>query len=921
MNVLGVERDGTRRLVVLGLRALAHPSGAIEVASEFLPTAKAVQVLSLPERLGGGFLFWAVASRKTQLWRAESFTGTLEPFAELDFEAERLVSGFDRLYVRSRTSSEWFALDAESGAGLGRGNLPTSPSHGEMAFADEWLAAVEVPARGVLVSFDAGGTWHPLGRPFAIEGELEGGVILSLGRQRYRLSASGSLLPEPSTPTPPRELTPSLPNRFAGLGSPLAAALLRGYAAPASAGPRTAREAWVALRGALARVDLGDGRVIETLERPELRDSECTALTLGTGFGFVCQGARGETRVLAARKDMALELVQSFPTARSVISSGNGGLVWRGECAPSANSTAAAGVYCVRAPSGSSFEVVLRGDRETARVLALSDGRAGVLVTPQPGRKGSLSRVDAHGKARTLPLKLLGDDPKARELFESGFWLETWVERVDGQLSGWVTNRGSFAGVRVLPDGGVKIGPSRRGIERALLSGERALWVPGTGGAEETRDGGMSYHDVDLPLELTAESAKAATLSGLEQGCSLLGCVYAGWAHVGAGGSEDPPHLGVASSPKSTRFPQPGGGRWILRCSLTGDASRVVPAAAQSTSEESGAPTWGPFLESPPPARAQDVVGFNVSGEGGAMRAYAWAAKGADFKKAGRFAVSVLDRYRTTQGVWSTAFAPSPWSDVAQVSELFGYDGATPSAWRVLLDPGGRAGVLSVSVRGNTDLFAVEENLAPTYLGSGSRQGITSLSSAVKLGTIYYVATYEDPRTLRIFQVSEGRTKLVGRYTDLPEGRGVSMSLVRSAAGDALGLWARSGAGWYVFPIDLATGRAGAPTEVDSASLSKLPRSCAVDEEGYLLDGPVGVEPYVDFVGAADRMSAHGYVGRFILGQRDICLSELSAIADGAVDRRLTPEAKSAPEQQMRVPMTVVDRTEHGRRWGFRCGS
>ena len=98
----GIEPDGSRRLLSFGLRIIEHVDGSLEVGDELLPAARGAKFLELPERLGSGFLFWIVSSSGTLLYRASSFTAKLVPLAQLDFEVERLVPGFDRLLVLPR---------------------------------------------------------------------------------------------------------------------------------------------------------------------------------------------------------------------------------------------------------------------------------------------------------------------------------------------------------------------------------------------------------------------------------------------------------------------------------------------------------------------------------------------------------------------------------------------------------------------------------------------------------------------------------------------------------------------------------------------------------------------------------------------------------------------------------------------------
>jgi hypothetical protein len=303
------------------------------------------------------------------------------------------------------------------------------------------------------------------------------------------------------------------------------------------------------------------------------------------------------------------------------------------------------------------------------------------------------------------------------------------------------------------------------------------------------------------------------------------------------------------------------------------------------------------------------------------MHAYTWGPKGVDFSRAGRLQVSVLDPFRVRSGVWSSLPSPSPWADPAQVAEVFGYERSSPPAWQITLDPSGRAGVLSVTARGATELFAVEENRALLPLGNATRQGMGTVFSAVRLGATYYVLAQEEQSSLRLFMLDSGQARLVGQYADVAQGaRGLSSALVRSVRGDALGIWTR-GAGWFVFPVDARSGAVGSAIEVSASELSRLPRSCAPDEEGYLLEGPVGLDPYAEFPGddPARKTSARSFEGRFIVSEHGICVSALAARSERPVQRGAPPRPNERPANP-RVSLTIQDYAEGGRRWGFRCG-
>ena len=75
---VGEERDGSERLIAYGLRVLSRPGGALELADQYLPAARSVQSLELPSRLGGGYLFYVLASGTTSTGRRPLASRTLK---------------------------------------------------------------------------------------------------------------------------------------------------------------------------------------------------------------------------------------------------------------------------------------------------------------------------------------------------------------------------------------------------------------------------------------------------------------------------------------------------------------------------------------------------------------------------------------------------------------------------------------------------------------------------------------------------------------------------------------------------------------------------------------------------------------------------------------------------------------------------
>lgn len=938
-QVFSVDRDGSRRLIVHGLRVIERQDGSIEVADEFLPASRTAQALELPARLGGGFLFYVHASNATLIWRADTWTGRLLPLAQLDFEVERVVPGFDRLYLQPKRASDWVAIDPRSGKAVDLGSLPRSPTYGVMLIADSWFGAVEVPFRGVLVTFDAGASFRPLG--FPAQGlELDGGLLsISTVDGRFTMDGAGNLrradsvADETSSARVEREASAEPPGRIAPVGplgrNPLELALLHGW-------PDSPTSALVAAGGAVGRISLTDGSVLALRERAYAGTGDCHGVPIGQGFGFVCGVGSEGTQIYEYRSPLELHKLLEFDDARYVAASENGALVIRGRCNDGSADESRGQPYCLRFSDGTLQEIYVRGDQGVERVIALRDKRAVVLIPPRLGAPGFMTIIEPGGAARKLELELPRTDAKTTALLNKGLWLDGFVESPPGTLAGWVAGSGPFVGVRVALDGKVSVGKEKSSVEHALFSGRRALVLGRAGLAYESIDGGFTWSDVDLPAEIDrGPDARPATAK--VQGCSPVGCAFEGWMRVGYDGKGAATRA-EAAVPSPTRMRSPGGGRWSMTCESTGEVSAPsisIPerlarlpergrASAVTSADELTSTAWLPLLDVVPPDLAKEEIGFDAGTANDPVQAhgYAWGARGADWGRVGQFQLRMVDKFRVSGGVWSTAVTRSPWPDALSAAEAFGYEASgSPATWRVVSEVSGRAGVLIISARGSADLFLFEEGRSITRIPNVTRHGVAQVSGVVKSGGTWYLGSYSDPRHFRIYRIEGTQLDVVGEYRDIATHRALPATVVRSARGDSLAIWAR-GTSWFVYPIDAATGEVQAPVEVTPPELANMPRSCSSDEDGYALEGKLDLDPYADFVGAADGTSARSFEVRFLLTPSGLCVDAMAAQLDSAPPPRglsKRPLANAADAGRPTVPLVVTDRRPGGRRWGFRC--
>ncbi|MFO0554245.1 MAG: hypothetical protein U0271_38045 [Polyangiaceae bacterium] len=477
--------EGENRL--LGrMRLHTTEAGVIERADDLLPAGD-VRALKLPTRLGGGFMFIAVADRGTELWRAETWLAPLTPIAALgsNIDARRpIVLGFDRLYVRTR-QSEVVGIDptVPGGALVGLGSLPVAPGYGDMVFLDGWRAVVDTDLAGTFATFDAGATWRKLNlasrvrmiSPSSEDADDGDEALISVDGGVYTLTADGHLtftqgandgdsgMMVGTFGTDTKGTPPGVLGR-----KPLRVALEKGY-------PDSATSAVVLHEGAVVRVSLEDGAILDSkLHAYPEEHADCTGIALGADsadpaddVGFVCGEEHGGTVIYAYERPTGVREVMRFSTPRSVVESGQGAIVVRGPCTDR-EPEATVRPFCVRFVDGTTREVRVRGDVGAERVIALEDGRVVILVPPRPGAQGQISILE--GQASKHVVLKLPDTGVPRE-FETGMWVDGFQQSAKDEIAGWVEEQAALLGVRIKLDGTVALGEFVERAERYPLRG------------------------------------------------------------------------------------------------------------------------------------------------------------------------------------------------------------------------------------------------------------------------------------------------------------------------------------------------------------------------------------------------------------------------------------------------------------------
>ena len=349
---LGTEPGGGDRKLVAGVRLVARSDGGVLVGAGRLPTGPSSEI-DVPERLGGGVLF----ATGSKLWRAPSWLGPLRLVAVAPDAIDQIFIGLDRVYLRFGRGTLG-AIDPRDGSQLGLGPLPAAPWLSMVVSQDAWRATVTADLRGTLVTEDAGATWR-------------------------RAPSTGESETHPPAP-------PSSRAKASGGGPPsgptnLALAVSDGW-------PLADGTAVVARDGALTRIGLADGSIVETIPNAfPLSPSRCRPFSLATihdpgAFGYVCGEPGGPTGVFAWEVDRSrLVEVRRFAGPRQVNAFGNGALAARGPCGDGAPAGTEGSVtaWCVMSPSGEWTE--RRVQQAGTRLVVLADGRVALLAPPPDG--------------------------------------------------------------------------------------------------------------------------------------------------------------------------------------------------------------------------------------------------------------------------------------------------------------------------------------------------------------------------------------------------------------------------------------------------------------------------------------------------------------------------------------------------------
>jgi hypothetical protein len=611
-RVFGVEPGGGTRMLVSGVRIIKLAGGGVASATDPLPAPPSATV-EVPERLGGGFLF-AIGPT---IYRANKWLAPLERLYASPLPPTKLFVGLDRAYVRL-TNNAYAAFDAKTGDPMDLGPWPASPNVTRFVAADGWRAVAIGDLRGAIATFDAGGRWQPLDLPIQARdlARVGDGIVVTGPdadgvTQGYSVEPNGQIAHLPASDLAPHVHKKEAEDaQRAAAKNPLVAAVLDGW-------PLAGGTALVARDGALSRVRMSDGAVLDTApDAFALKPAHCSAVSLAPpkspgAFGFVCGVPHGATEIYAYDAAAGkLVLLRHFDGPRAVFSPSNGTLVVEGSCAADATPVdieKTEQAYCIMRKNRRFEDFVVNGDVGTERVVPLADGRTAILSPPVGDvSTGRLTLFDG-ANVKTIPIVFAkgatsppprakgrddddeddgGDAPEdderiVRAVLGAGTWLRGVEERTPGVLSAWVAHSGRYVGVEVTLAGAAKHGPYVADLGTALVSGRYGLGWTASRQGYETTDGGMTWKPLVLPDPLESSGPAAGSVA---HGCGPLGCVLAGWIRVGwgepAAASADDT---TAQTPRTVDVPSPTSLR--LRCELAGKTS---PPGLDMTATSSG---------------------------------------------------------------------------------------------------------------------------------------------------------------------------------------------------------------------------------------------------------------------------------------------------------------------------------------------
>jgi hypothetical protein len=877
-GVYGTEAGGGVRGLVAGMRVVSAPTGAVYAAPDRLPMVPS-QVVALPERFGGGFLFQI----GTSIWRADRWLAPAQAIFASSTPIQKIVLGLDRVYVRGPNNT-YTAFDPRTGARGDLGAWPASPFVGGFAAMDGWRAVAVTDLRGVVATFDAGATWRPLGIHLDRADVISAGDSLAVGGTDptramvwYEVRPDGQVaklpaMPRPAAPEKPAPIPLEASARPFGK-RPLVAAVEDGW-------PLSDGTAVVARDGAIARVRIADGALIESAEGAyPLKPSRCHPVPLArakdpAAFGFVCGEANGKTVLYRYEPQSGRMIeVRQWDKPRAISASGSGALAVKGSCAGGGTEEKGQQSYCLFTRDDQWKEIRVRGEIGGERLVVLADGKVAVISPPHGDLATARLTVLEKGKAYTVPITFPPIPADVARALRLGMWMEGFEERRPGVLGGWVDGGGSVVGLEITLDGKAKHGRYIRDGGMPIVSGRYGLGWTAARRGYETYDGGMTWTDIDVP-EPSVAARHIRT-----RACGPIGCTAGGWIRVGWGNAAAPAPKSDAPAPKTPAYRSPPS--LDLECEALAGAP---PEPKPPTPPKPGHPAvptpppyyphygpWGyspyafnptatlpPFYNQAPPALRTDDHGLSFEihepieramRSGPLLRLYTWGPKTAEWEHQGKWQVRWVWPYGGWSDIKSTIATGAPFANTEAARRWFGYMNNT--TWTYAFgDDASHALMLGKRTATNeTMVMALEAERAPLEVKRADGEPLPDVEAAVRVGGHWYLATQQMPGDLpaSIFWVMDG--PFLREIARVPRGAFDARPLARLARradGRAIGLVIdgqaspdRAVATRWVLPIDLDSHAIAEPEMIGAADWSdRAVPTCTGDGNGWIADVP-----------------------------------------------------------------------------------
>jgi hypothetical protein len=886
--------------------------------------------LLLPPHLGGGALFYqatgADGDAGTSLYRAESWTGELEPLARIPYAVRTIVAGFDRIYLVGVAITT--ALDPKTGESLSLAPLPEVAAIEGLAFFGPERAVISAPLVGVLYTNNSGLSWRRLEEARELRfspSALAPFVLTSSGIRQ--VSEDGRLL---SVARPPplfgweTVLSDSLLNHEqnwidGGSWDPKRESALRAIVERGVVlGPHS-----LALdRGEILTLE-NDGKFF-VKRTPSLSEKDAVCLPSETGremerdLLFFCQGSSSEVLLLPLKDALALSTnsrrgvpphlrsIHRSSLRRKLLGRGEGALLLEGSCEDRPdNAISSSGPKCLVSTSGPTTvepsaislqaKEALRADMTHA--WAISEDSLWLVWNHRKQKELRAVQLWAQTpKSRNVKLRRwsFAEDASLEEFLSLGSLLPHASLSAEG-FSLWATERNHFVGLLLGDDEQPSFFAIQRPLARAAFDGPRVLLWGAAGFAKQSHDGGRSFQEVTLPYR-SGDPPPSEVLErerAVNIGCSSAGCLVGNFARFGWGERRAEP---LNTAPAKNR-PNLGPGRFHFECS---EGSQSSPPR---NAETDGA--FPAFWESPAPHFTPGQEGISVGLPLDLARLYAWGPEGPAWGREGQIELRFIDPWNPVI-IRRTAPTRQLFSSLLSAKNALGVLDPSRSFPSIAFDPSGNGGVLLLKTQVSTDLIVFKEGEALAVIPGAHEMGLRSLLSAVNANGTWYSAFQMGSRVSVVRLDSQVITEVAN--LSLGEAGLRSFQLVRTKRGD-LGVSIEGDAGLLVYSLS-TKGALGDPLLVPH--LSNRPDTCAIEASGFIVDRLMSISPYLEG-GEEMPLRVSDLRARWIVGIGKPCLEAMTARS------RADPEASAQRLSGNTLPLTVINSDSKGRRTELTC--